>query len=610
MSLAKDARARMKKGTLRPVNVRGASGSLAGVYFPPIAKPSGLGDILLAPAFGEEMNRCRAMVAVQARSLAELGCGTLILDLFGTGDSAGEYVDASWARWQDDIRRGVDWLRDQGNGCRTLWGIRTGAMLAAHVARRDAQIVNLLFWQPVVSGKAYFTQFLRIRIAAEIAQADGIKSTEQLRHIAAMGEPIEVSGYRIGSTLAAEMDQIALPGAFEISGKQVGWFEVVASDDANVPRANVALADAYRGDGVPLKLERVVAPPFWNLHERTLAPSLISATSQAVSDWIAQRSGQENSVEEGATAEVTDISDSRPRDARMDGRIDDVETARIIECDGDELVGVLHAGRAGRRRGVVIVVAGGPQYRVGAHRQFVSLARRLAAIGYAVLRFDLRGMGDSSGTYVGFQQSEPDIRCAIDCLIAARPDIDEVVLLGECESASGILFYAHQDPRVKGVVLVNPWVRTEGGRAEVMLKHYYVRRLLSREFWDRIRHGEFRLGESLRSFFQTLWSYARGRSLKRLTGSAADTSLAHLPLPVGTGVGLRRFTGPVLIVMSGNDYIAREFDEVIASSRAWEGLLADSRVQRRDLLDADHTFSRETWKRQASDWVCDWMAAW
>jgi alpha/beta superfamily hydrolase len=45
----------------------------------------------------------------------------------------------------------------------------------------------------------------------------------------------------------------------------------------------------------------------------------------------------------------------------------------------------------------VLVIVGGPQYRAGSHRQFTLLARSLAEQGFAVLRFDYRGMGDSTG---------------------------------------------------------------------------------------------------------------------------------------------------------------------------------------------------------------------
>ncbi len=74
------------------------------------------------------------------------------------------------------------------------------------------------------------------------------------------------------------------------------------------------------------------------------------------------------------------------------------EVPVVFPCGSDRLVGMLHRGDTDRRRqrGVVVVVAGGPQYRAGAHRQFVSLARKLAQHGYPVLRFDLRGMGEAA----------------------------------------------------------------------------------------------------------------------------------------------------------------------------------------------------------------------
>jgi len=67
-------------------------------------------------------------------------------------------------------------------------------------------------------------------------------------------------------------------------------------------------------------------------------------------------------------------------------------------CEDISLVGVLHAPEAAPSLGFVFVV-GGPQYRVGSHRQFVLLARDLASHGAAVLRFDCRGMGDSGGFF-------------------------------------------------------------------------------------------------------------------------------------------------------------------------------------------------------------------
>jgi exosortase A-associated hydrolase 1/exosortase A-associated hydrolase 2 len=565
---------------------------LLALYYLPQGRPHALGDVLLAPAFGEEMNRCRSMVSMQARALAHVGIGTLVLDPYGTGDSAGEFSEATWSGWREDLVLGLQWLRACGNGCRTLWGIRLGALMAAELAAADQQIERLLFWQPVVEGKSFFTQFLRIRVAAELEQSDGIKTTEALRKMAAAGEIVEVSGYRLNPELAREIDMLSLPDPTRMRGRSVFWCEVVPAADSNVARASMKVVEAWQAVEMDVRFERVVGPSFWQVHEREVAPDLIDATTRLMSA--------------AATASQTPAAAAAEPVREVTGAAEYPVTFR---CEGDDLLGMIHRGKPGVRRGVVVVVAGGPQYRAGAHRQFVALARRLAERGHPVLRFDLRGMGDSAGQHLGFQQSAADIRAAIEALLAHEPDTDSVVLLGECESASGILFYAFRDPRARGLVLVNPWVRTEGGRAEVIMKHYYLSRLASRDFWRKVAAAQFNPVQSLRSFAATFGAYLAGRKLRSQT-AGDDSDITNLPLPVKTAVGLRRFRGSVLILMSGNDYIAREFDEVVKSSQAWSGLLEQPRITRRDLAGADHTFSREAWKRQAQDWVCDWVTSW
>jgi exosortase A-associated hydrolase 1 len=279
-------------------------------------------------------------------------------------------------------------------------------------------------------------------------------------------------------------------------------------------------------------------------------------------------------------------------------------------CEGDVLLGILHRGNAREpKRALVVVVAGGPQYRVGAHRQFVLLARKLARNGFPVLRFDLRGMGDSGGVHQGFESAESDIGAAIDALQGAEPTVTEVVLFGECESASGSLFYAYKDARVKGLALVNPWVRTEEGQARTYLKHYYARRLLSRDFWRKVFRREFDPFASVRSFVRIAFKARRYRS-STSDEELDDARFRALPLPERTALGFRRFSGQAFVLVSGRDYIAREFDEAISSSPAWHGLMERTSVKRHDVENADHTFSRREWREEASDLLLSWMNSW
>ena len=78
-------------------------------------------------------------------------------------------------------------------------------------------------------------------------------------------------------------------------------------------------------------------------------------------------------------------------------------------------------------------MVGGPQYRVGSHRQFVLLARDLAADGFPVFRFDYRGMGDSEGEFRGFEHVEDDIAAAVEAFRSASPGLREIVLWGLCD---------------------------------------------------------------------------------------------------------------------------------------------------------------------------------
>ena len=80
----------------------------------------------------------------------------LEIDLLGCGDSSGDFADASWERWVDEVKVACDWLRQRREGEFWLWGLRTGGLLAAAVADSLSFPVNLLLWQPVISGKHIF----------------------------------------------------------------------------------------------------------------------------------------------------------------------------------------------------------------------------------------------------------------------------------------------------------------------------------------------------------------------------------------------------------------------------------------------------------------------
>ena len=276
------------------------------------------------------------------------------------------------------------------------------------------------------------------------------------------------------------------------------------------------------------------------------------------------------------------------------------EDALVFDCAGESLVGIVGGAEIAASRGVLIVV-GGPNYRAGSGRQFALLARRLAESGVPTLRFDYRGMGDSAGDARTFERVSDDIRCAIDRFLAAVPGLKDVVIWGLCDAASAALMYAHADPRVSGLVLLNPWVRTTQGLARVHLKHYYVRRLFQASLWQKLARGEFD--------FRGAASALRRIVADALVARGGGSPQGEVSFLERMEQGLRAFRGKVLLILSGNDLTAQEFKDFVAGSQRWQDLLAREGVSRHNLPDANHTFARREWRDQVERWTEAWVKA-
>lgn len=274
-------------------------------------------------------------------------------------------------------------------------------------------------------------------------------------------------------------------------------------------------------------------------------------------------------------------------------------------CAGEILPAVL-ARPAGLCRGGVLLIVGGPQYRVGSHRQFLLLSRRLAAEGYAVLRFDYRGMGDASGDLHNFEQVNPDIRAALDAFAQACPSLGagSFQLWGLCDAASAALMYLHAeaDARVGGLVLLNPWVRSVTSQARAQVKHYYAQKLFDKAFWLKLLRGEVAVFGAVAGFVKTWLASRRAAPAAGAAGKHTPALSFQTQMAKGWARGL-----PKLLILSGHDLTAREFIEYAGTDAAWQGLLARPEVERHDLADADHTFSNAEARRQVENLTLSWL---
>ncbi|MDB5850134.1 MAG: hydrolase 1, exosortase system-associated [Rhodoferax sp.] len=284
------------------------------------------------------------------------------------------------------------------------------------------------------------------------------------------------------------------------------------------------------------------------------------------------------------------------------------EEPLVFTCADETLVGILSAPASDATTGVVIVV-GGPQYRAGSHRQFVRLARTLASAGHAALRFDYRGMGDSSGNARDFLNVTQDIRAAIEALQRRLPTVSKIVLWGLCDGASAALLYCRetQDQRIAGLCLVNPWVRSEASLARTQVKHYYAQRLMQREFWLKLMSGKV-AAAALSGLV---------RSIRLSAGSAGSAGSAASAGAIASNASFQQrmaeawhsFQGSILLLLSGDDYTAKEFVEYAQTDTTWSAALKQAKVVQHVLDDADHTFSDHAARTRVEDLTRNWLDA-
>ena len=275
------------------------------------------------------------------------------------------------------------------------------------------------------------------------------------------------------------------------------------------------------------------------------------------------------------------------------------------------LCGIAHVPHQLTSTRGVLVLVGGPQYRVGSHRQFVLLARALAGGGVPVMRFDYRGIGDSEGARREFDHQGPDVCSAVDAFLDHCRELTDVVVWGLCDGASGAMLHASLDERISGLILVNPWVRTRESFARSYLRHYYLPRLLSRSLWTKTIAGELDFGDSLRSLWDTVKSAlrpSRPDSASEAAGTLDEAISGELQARMAEG--LAEFSGPIMLILSGRDLTAREFIDTVSASPTWRRLLKNTRVIQHTIDGADHTFSSRVDRDKVARLTWDWLQSW
>jgi alpha-beta hydrolase superfamily lysophospholipase len=248
-------------------------------------------------------------------------------------------------------------------------------------------------------------------------------------------------------------------------------------------------------------------------------------------------------------------------------------------------------------RPAIVILNTGTMHRVGHHRMYVSMARRLAQSGHTVLRFDFAGIGDSARHTSGqslLKSNLADILAA-SSLLESKFRARRMILVGLCSGADHSILYAHSDPRVIGTVLIDPYIPA----TVQYFVHYIARRLLQFRRWKRFR---FRQSKIVRRLAEWIVQALRVHADPQHLGFEEPDVQASLggAYKAAVDAGLR-----LLVVCTGRHDAPRQtYREQFV--KAYGGVTFGDLLQLEFFEDADHTFSSARQREKLNDLVEQW----
>jgi len=240
-----------------------------------------------------------------------------------------------------------------------------------------------------------------------------------------------------------------------------------------------------------------------------------------------------------------------------------------VACEGALLGASLDEGLGAPRATGLLMVTGGSQTRIGSHRMYERLARSLVAAGYASLRFDRRGVGDSEGEDPGFRGSAADIAAAAAAFRREAPQVEKLIGFGLCDGATALALHGAA-AGLDGLILANPWlVETEAGEPPpAAVRRHYRDRLLSGEGWRKLLGGAVDVRKLL-------------AGLRR----SASTEASPLAAEAAAAMRARRLPSAVILCRGDATAIAAERE---LKGRSFKGLIDIAQYVSSD----SHTFAR------------------
>ncbi len=528
--------------------------------------------VVLCRPFGYDAQCTQRAYRHLAATLRDAGFHALRIDYHGTGDSSGDDADEDrLPSWLGSVRAAIEWARAKlGVEKVVLFGTGFGALVALEVAsREDVDAVVLL--APPRSGRAWLRE---ARALQGLVDANaGARSAERRD-----GE--ESAGFLLTEPTASAVGALD-PSAQKSKARAL---LVVARDD--LPGGEERLIAKLAAQGVETTLSR--APGYGAMIQDDPHKSVVPLVAWSeTAAWLAARYPT-SSKAHAERASYPRIATVRESQAGPDVR------EEALDIGG--LFGILTEPRepsVAKSLPSILLHNIGANSHVGSSRMYVRMARRWAALGFRVLRFDTTGLGDSPGTprtpenRVYSETAKRDSVRAMDFLARDR-GAQRFVLLGLCSGAYVSFYSALADDRVVALVLMNillfQW--KEGDSVEVRKRHmvksarFYSRAFFGSDVWTRLVRGKVNVSIVAHGLLEKAWERAR-HGVGRMLSGDSEVALGFRVL-IGRGTD-------VLLVFDANDGGRDVIDAHLGTNAV---RFRRSRGFRLEVIDgSDHTFS-------------------
>lgn len=254
--------------------IEGGRGNILVVVHEP-EQASGRGIIVL-PAFAEEMNKSRRLVWETGQLLAEAGHTVLVPDLHGTGDSEGDFANATWNVWIDDLRNTLAWARQRGIVQFNALAVRLGAaFLCDKSLMSDVEFERAVAWHPIRKGEDVLRQQLRMKIMALRMSGEKAEPLESMRAAFLKNtEPLQLAGYVVSPRLANDVESATFSESSYApteSGLIIEKSSIVVGDELNLSETS--------GDSV-WQWSNLNGEKFWQSVDPSPNPWLVNETAQ------------------------------------------------------------------------------------------------------------------------------------------------------------------------------------------------------------------------------------------------------------------------------------------------------------------------------------------